>query len=68
MKWTGTALYLCGMILTSLNVYPLNLIFGALGGVMWCIVGLRAEDKPLWIVELASALIYLFGLLKWSLT
>lgn len=67
VRWGGTILYMIGMVLTSLNIYPLNLIFGMLGGAAWCIVGIRWKDRALILVEAASALIYLAGLVKWSL-
>ena len=54
-----------GMLLTALNIFPLNLIFGAIGGILWCIVGFGYKDKALILVEAASAAIYLFGLLHW---
>ena len=67
MRWGGTAAYMIGMVLTSLNIFPANLIFGAIGGTLWCVVGVQWKDKALIIVEAASALIYLAGLVKWSL-
>jgi ABC-type sulfate transport system permease subunit len=54
-----------GMLLTALNIFPLNLIFGTIGGTLWCIVGFNYKDKALILVEAASAAIYLFGLLHW---
>lgn len=66
MKWSGTFLYLVGMVLTAANVYPLNLIFGALGGTLWALVGFKQQDKALIVVELASAGIYTAGLLHWA--
>lgn len=66
MKWAGTSTYLVGMVLTALNIYPLNLVFGALGGTLWCLAGIKAKDTALIVVEAASAGIYLFGLLLWS--
>lgn len=65
-RWSGTVLYLVGMVLTALNIYPLNLVFGALGGTLWCLVGIKAKDTALIVVEAASAGIYLFGLVIWS--
>jgi hypothetical protein len=65
-RWAGTATYMVGMLLTALNIFPLNLIFGAMGGVLWCMVGIQWKDRALIIVEAASALIYLAGLVKWS--
>lgn len=67
IRWTGTIAYLIGMVLTSLNVFPLNLLFGTLGGTLWCLVGLKQQDKALITVEAATAGIYLFGLVNWSL-
>lgn len=66
MKWAGTSTYLVGMVLTALNIYPLNLVFGALGGTLWCLVGIKSKDTALIVVEAASAGIYLFGLIVWS--
>lgn len=66
MKWAGTVMYLIGMVLTAANVYPLNLIFGALGGTLWGLVGFKQQDKALIVVELASAGIYTAGLLHWA--
>lgn len=66
-RWIGTSFYLLGMMLTALNIYPLNLIFGVLGGSFWCLVGLKSKDTALIVVEAASAGIYLFGLIVWSL-
>lgn len=65
MRWIGTILYLIGMVLTALNIYPLNLVFGMLGGTAWCLVGINWKDRALIIVEAASAGIYLFGLVRW---
>lgn len=67
IKWLGTITYLIGMVLTAANIFPLNLIFSAIGGTLWCIAGCIAKDKPLVIVELASAMIYLIGLIHWSI-
>ena len=64
-RWLGTSCYLVGMMLTSFNIFPLNLIFGLLGGVLWTIVGFDYKDKALVTVEVASALIYGIGLVRW---
>lgn len=65
-RWAGTVAYLIGMVLTAANVFPHNLVFGALGGLLWCMVGLDAEDRALVTVEAASAAIYLAGLVSWA--
>jgi hypothetical protein len=66
IKWLGTITYLIGMVLTAFNIFPLNLIFSAIGGTLWCIAGFIAKDKPLILVEMASAMIYLIGLIHWA--
>ena len=64
MKWTGTILCLIGIYLTSLNIYPLNLVFGLIGSFLWTIEGWVAKDYALFTVELVAVLIYLFGIIK----
>ena len=65
LRWGGTALYLIGMVLTALNVYPANLVFGAAGGFAWMLVGVFWKDRALTLVEAASAAIYASGMLVW---
>lgn len=68
LRWGGTVLYLIGMVLTAANIYPLNLVFGATGGLAWMVVGLLWKDRALVVVEAASAAIYTFGMLAWAYT
>jgi hypothetical protein len=65
IRWSGTAMYVIGMVLTAANVFPTNLIFGALGGTLWALVGHVEKDRALLVVEVASAAIYTVGLLHW---
>lgn len=65
LRWSGTAFYMIGMLMTAFNIFPLNLIFGAIGGIIWCLVGFTYRDKALISVEAASAGIYLMGLFLW---
>lgn len=67
IRWIGTVTYLISMFLTALNIYPLNLVFGAIGGILWCLAGIQYKDKALILVEAASATIYLFGLILWGI-
>ena len=56
------------MILTTLNIFPLNLVFGFIGGFLWCLAGwFSYKDKALVIVEAASAIIYLSGIVLWAI-
>ena len=61
-KWLGTTLCLIGIGLTSLNVYPANLLFGFVGSGMWAVAGWRQYDYALFVVELVAVLMYFFGI------
>jgi hypothetical protein len=65
-KWLGTGLCLTGIALTSLNIYPLNLIFGLVGSFLWTIEGLVAKDYALFTVEAVAVAMYLGGILRVS--
>ena len=64
MKWTGTALCLIGIALTSLNIFPLNLWFGFIGSGLWTVAGYKDKDYALLVVEAVAVLMYLGGLIK----
>ena len=59
----GTTLCLIGIALTSLNIYPLNLLFGFTGSGLWAYVGLRTKDWALFIVEFVAVLMYFYGII-----
>ena len=60
-KWIGTILCLIGILLTSLNIFPLNLHFGLIGSAVWALVGIYQEDVPLFIVEFVAVFFYVIG-------
>jgi hypothetical protein len=64
IRWSGTVLCLIGIALTSLNIYPLNLLFGLVGSFLWTVQGYLYKDNALLIVELVAVLMYLAGILK----
>ncbi len=55
LKWISTFLVLVGILLTNLNIYPLNIYFHGLGVVGWTIAGFMSKDKAilnkLWITN-----------------
>lgn len=64
IRWGGTLLCLVGIALTSLNIYPLNLIFGLVGSFLWTVQGYLYRDNALLVVELVAVLMYLAGIFK----
>jgi hypothetical protein len=75
IKWYGTLLCLIGIALTSINIYPLNIVFGFVGSGLWTLAGYLQRDTPLFLVEFVATIMYAFGivaylvyaLIKWGL-
>ncbi len=47
LKWAGTALVLSGILLTNLNIYPLNIIIHGTGSLSWTVAGVITKDRAL---------------------
>ena len=47
IKWLSTALVLSGILLTNLNIYPLNIYFHGVGVIGWTIAGFLFIDKAI---------------------
>ena len=61
LKWFSTAVLIAGAIMTSLNVYPLNVLLNVVGGILWTTAGIIMKDKPLITVNATLTLIYGLG-------
>jgi hypothetical protein len=47
LKWISTFLVLTGILLTNLNIYPINIYFHGLGVVGWTIARFLSKDKAI---------------------
>ena len=47
LKWLSTFLVLTGILLTNLNMYPINIMFNGTGVVGWTIAGFLSRDKAI---------------------
>ena len=47
LKWVSTFFVLTGILLTNLNIYPLNIFSHGLGVVGWTISGIANKDKAI---------------------
>jgi hypothetical protein len=47
LKWISTAFVLTGILLTNLNIYPLNIFSHGLGVVGWTCAGIINKDKAI---------------------
>ena len=49
LKWASTALILSGILLTSINFYPLNIFVHSAGSLGWTLVGYVNKDRALMV-------------------
>jgi hypothetical protein len=47
LKWVSTFLVLTGILLTNLNLYPINIFFHGAGVVGWAIAGFLSKDRAI---------------------
>ena len=65
LKWLGTAFILSGILMTNLNIYPLNIFLHGAGVVFWSTAGYIAYEKQVWSIfgvgfELFAICLYKF--------
>ena len=47
LKWLSTFLVLTGILLTNLNIYPVNILLHGMGVIGWTICGFLIKDKAI---------------------
>ena len=65
VKWVASVIIIISVILTSNNIYPLNLFFYAAGLSGWFIVALLWNDRALLVVNAVSLSLLLNGLISY---
>ncbi len=65
IKWVASIIIIISVILTSNNIYPLNLFFYAAGLSGWFIVALLWNDRALLIINAVSLALLLNGLVSY---
>ena len=68
IKWASSIILLIGMLLTTNNIYPINLIFHLVGVMGWLCVSLLWNDRALIIINAVSISIFANGLLTYVLS
>jgi hypothetical protein len=67
LKWIGTGIGIVGMILTAMNVYPLNIVLASISGGCWTAAGVISHDAPLWFSSAITTAIFSAGTLNYFL-
>ena len=65
IKWISSIIILCGMILTSQNIYPINLMIHATGVLGWLIVSIMWNDRSLIVVHACALTLLVNGLIAY---
>ena len=67
IKWIASIILVVATILTSNNIYPLNLYFHAVGMLGWFIVAMHWNDRALIVINTAGLSFILNGLFEFYL-
>jgi hypothetical protein len=65
IKWIASVILVGGVILTSNNIYPLNLMVHAVGMFGWFIVAIVWNDRALLVINAVSLALLLNGLVAY---
>ena len=64
IKWIASIILIVGVILTSNNIYPLNLVVHAIGMFGWFIVAIIWNDRALLVINAVSLVLLINGLVS----
>ena len=65
IKWIASIILVGGVILTSNNIYPLNLMVHAIGMFGWFIVAIIWNDRALLVINAVSLVLLINGLVSY---
>ena len=65
IKWTATVILMFGMILTSQNLYPYNLMFHVVGITGWTYVSIVWNDRAHIVINSVSLCIFINGIVAY---
>lgn len=65
LKWASTAAVLSGIVLTNLNIFPLNILIHGSGALGWTIAGYLTKDRALLTNFCLQLPIFAFGIVHY---
>tara|TARA_R110001583_G_C5435110_1_gene389268 strand:- start:367 stop:642 length:276 start_codon:yes stop_codon:yes gene_type:complete len=65
IKWIASIILVVGVILTSNNIYPYNLMVHALGMFGWFMVAIIWNDRALLVINAVSLVLLINGLVSY---
>lgn len=64
IEWASTFILLAGAYLTSVNIYPMNVMLSMVGNAGWFVIAVSWRRWSLIVIQLVITLIYVSGLIK----
>lgn len=65
LKWLSTFLVLTGILLTNLNIFPINIFFHGAGVVGWTVSGFLIKDRAI-ITNFGFQIpLFMIGYINW---
>ena len=62
--WLANIITVIGVVFTSLDVYPLNIIILSIACLFWIVTGIVWKKPELWSLNAIILFIYLYGLIR----
>lgn len=62
--WLANIITVAGVVFTSLDVYPLNIIILSIACLFWIVTGIVWKKPELWTLNAIIFLIYVYGLVR----
>ena len=62
--WLANIITVVGVVFTSLDVYPLNIIILSIACLFWIVTGIVWKKPELWSLNAIIFLIYVYGLIR----
>ena len=65
IKWAASVILIVGMVLSSHNIFPENVIAQSIGALGWLIVGIFWHDRALIIINSIAFVILANGVVRY---
>jgi len=62
LEWASTTILIIGIVLTAVNIYPLNIYIQLIGNAGWALVAYIWRSWSLLVIQFVACIIYIFGL------
>ena len=65
IKWFSSITLIIAMMLTAVELFPMNMIIANIGFIGWLVVGMLWHDRALMVLKSISLAIYTLGIINY---